>query len=412
LKTLVLLTSEFPYGKGETFLENEYPFLKDNFSQIYFVTEKSSESSRIKSEDDRTFFIDKPRFLERISSLLNLFFWIEIRNLLKKKKLTIYTFRTALYSISKAILIRNLILRSKNLKNLEESIFYSYWMDEKALALTLLKNKSQQLICITRVHGWDVYQDRHRENYLPFRSFILNNMNQTFSISQNGKEYLATKYFQNKYKIKVSRLGAMALQSIPQKKENNTFHVLSISSIISLKRVDKIMNVLSHIPDMKIDWTHIGSGPLQEKLQGLAKEKKIQNPNFSFTFLGQKSNSGVRQFLSENYIDLFINLSETEGIPVSIMEAQSARIPVLASSVGGTPEIVNNENGILVEKDESDEVITQKIKDYFDLSEVEKQKKRERSYQNWKENYNAETNYNEFVKLLLSAEVSKAENNL
>jgi glycosyltransferase involved in cell wall biosynthesis len=109
----------------------------------------------------------------------------------------------------------------------------------------------------------------------------------------------------------------------------------------------------------------------------------------------------VREFLSEQYIDLFINLSETEGIPVSIMEAQSAGITVLATAVGGTPEIVNNENGILVEKDENDEIITQKIIDYFNLPKEEKQKKRELSFQNWKENYNAETNYTHFIQTVL-----------
>jgi len=46
-----------------------------------------------------------------------------------------------------------------------------------------------------------------------------------------------------------------------------------------------------------------------------------------------------------------MNLSETEGIPVSIMEAQSAGVPILATNLGGTSEIVNNENGFLVEKD-------------------------------------------------------------
>jgi glycosyltransferase involved in cell wall biosynthesis len=83
------------------------------------------------------------------------------------------------------------------------------------------------------------------------------------------------------------------------------------------------------------------------------------------------------------------------------MEAQSAGIPVLATAVGGTPEIVNNENGILVDKDEKDELIALKIKNYLDLPEVEKQKKRERSHQNWKENYNAETNFTNFIQTIL-----------
>ncbi|NCO54621.1 MAG: glycosyltransferase, partial [Bacteroidetes bacterium] len=50
-------------------------------------------------------------------------------------------------------------------------------------------------------------------------------------------------------------------------------------------------------------------------------------------------------------VDLFINVSESEGIPVSIMEALSAGIPVIATNVGGTNEIVNNDVGFLIDKE-------------------------------------------------------------
>lgn len=85
------------------------------------------------------------------------------------------------------------------------------------------------------------------------------------------------------------------------------------------------------------------------------------------------------------------------------MEAQSAGIPVLATAVGGTTEIVNNENGFLVEKDVNLKEVVSIIQNYLSSTDEEKQRKRNLSYENWKQNYNAETNYNEFVKLLFSA---------
>ena len=50
------------------------------------------------------------------------------------------------------------------------------------------------------------------------------------------------------------------------------------------------------------------------------------------------------------FLSLFINLSETEGIPVSIMEAISFNIPVLATNTGGVNEIVGESfsTGILI----------------------------------------------------------------
>jgi glycosyltransferase involved in cell wall biosynthesis len=382
-------------------LENEFPFLESRFSSIRILTESNTGASRIESEKTATFSINKPGIRERTSALIHTVFWEEIGYLLKDKKLTTYTLRTAWYSLSKALAVKKTIFRLNEKLNFHDSVFYSYWLDEKAIALSLLKKKHPNVTCISRAHGWDVYQERHKENYLPFRNFILSELDSTFTISQNGKDYLSTQFPSFKEKISISRLGTLGLHQNTTKKEIPNIQILSISSIIPLKRVDKILKVISQITERKIHWTHIGDGLLIDPIQKQAKEKGYQNPNFSFSILGQKSNTEVREFLSKNHIDLFINLSETEGIPVSIMEAQSAGIPVLATAVGGIPEIVNNENGILVDKDEKDEMITQKIIDYFNLPKEEKQKKRERSYQNWKVNYNAETNYTKFIQTLL-----------
>jgi len=95
---------------------------------------------------------------------------------------------------------------------------------------------------------------------------------------------------------------------------------------------------------------------------------------------------------------LFINVSETEGIPVSIMEAQSAGIPVLATNVGGTSEIVDQENGFLVPNDFGVENISSLIIDYLNSDSSIIYTKRVKSYENWNKNYNAQKNYSLFEK--------------
>jgi glycosyltransferase involved in cell wall biosynthesis len=82
------------------------------------------------------------------------------------------------------------------------------------------------------------------------------------------------------------------------------------------------------------------------------------------------------------------------------MEAQSAGIPVLATNVGGTSEIVNNENGFLVDKDFDMDKVVSIIQNYLTSSNDERQLKRYISHENWRQNYNAETNYKEFANLI------------
>lgn len=92
-------------------------------------------------------------------------------------------------------------------------------------------------------------------------------------------------------------------------------------------------------------WTHIGGGPLLRELQALI-ENKSKNLNVILT--GYISNSDVKQLYMMNDFDLFVNMSLSEGIPVSIMEAISFGIPIIATNVGGNAEIVNDETGVLI----------------------------------------------------------------
>lgn len=330
--------------------------------------------------------------------MFNIEFYRELNYIRKQGKFNLTTFRTAWYSLSKATSI------AQQLESLEDkgnSVFYSYWLDEKALALALLKKRKAGLKYVSRAHGYDVYEERHPNNYLPFRNLLAKNLNSVFTISQNGNSYLMNRYTAYKEKIQTSRLGTMPLESIPEKIKFDSIHILSVSSIIPLKRVDKILEVVSSIPNFQIKWTHIGNGSKLEKIKELAIRKAEKNPNFSFELMGNLTNTTVREHLSTRYFHLFINLSETEGIPVTIMEAQSAGIPVLATNVGGTSEIVNNENGVLVNKDFNQEDVVYIIQKYLSSTEEEKQLKRKASYENWKKHYNAETNYTNFIQTIL-----------
>ena len=85
---------------------------------------------------------------------------------------------------------------------------------------------------------------------------------------------------------------------------------------------------------------------LFDKLFELAKSNLKGNVDFEFT--GNISNLEVIQFYKNNYVDLFLNLSSSEGIPYTFMEANSFSIPVIAPNIGGVSEIVTNKNGYLL----------------------------------------------------------------
>jgi len=125
-----------------------------------------------------------------------------------------------------------------------------------------------------------------------------------------------------------------------------------VSSCIHVKRIDKVISGLNEFarqsPSLQIRWTHIGAGPLQEDLETLASRIFTHDSNVSFEFKGAATNEFVNRFYLEEKVDFFINTSESEGIPVSIMEAMAAGVPAVAPDIGGISDLVSNDCGFLL----------------------------------------------------------------
>ena len=144
--------------------------------------------------------------------------------------------------------------------------------------------------------------------------------------------------------------------------------------------------------EYKIEWTHIGDG---KNISKLVRKSENQLKNIKFTFLGNLKNNEVIEYYTSNSVDLFLNVSSTEGLPVSIMEAISFGIPIVATNVGGTSEIVIEDfTGKLLNKDfENIELadIIEKIIQWRANNKYITMRKNCREY--WKKNFEAKQNY-------------------
>ncbi|OGB75312.1 hypothetical protein A2810_02405 [candidate division Kazan bacterium RIFCSPHIGHO2_01_FULL_49_10] len=99
--------------------------------------------------------------------------------------------------------------------------------------------------------------------------------------------------------------------------------------------------VLKKIPKARL--VLVGGGPLRRKLEWLAKKLKIDK---QVVFTGSLSGvSGILQLFT-----VFVLPSKSEAFGISILEAMRAGVPVIATKVGGIPEVVTtNKNGLLVD---------------------------------------------------------------
>jgi len=288
------------------------------------------------------------------------------------------------------------------------AILYTYWNTNITLGLSyFLENKRVSHKLISRAHGADLYYERRRFN--PYYSLRLTQLDALYLVSRFGKIYLSNKFPESKNKYHVSYLGTSNGKHIIHNKAKSDITIASCSTINRIKRVDLIYKSIqlfaSNHKEFNIKWRHMGGGPLELKIKYLIKKSDLRNMDVEIT--GIILNKDIHKYYRNNYVDCFINTSKTEGLPVAIMESQSYGIPTIAPRVGGIPEIVNSQNGILVDARGDVQEISSAIERII-LNKDLRQKLSRNAYQNWKENFNADKNYKNFANCLykmLNAEI-------
>ena len=399
---LYILVENFSNSERESFFEQELPYLVTAFDEVVVIplypdeTKLSFYAPNLRVED-----FDFFKSSNRINTLLNnLFtiiriFWFEIihtHNRVFYLKNFVSNLNQLLFKLAAATNLEKLIRKDIHSK----TVFYSYWFMQWFMALSIIKLKHPKMIIVSRVHGAD-YDENQIKSTLPFRYFQLAQINRIFPVSVFAKTYLQSKFKVESKKIDVSRLGIQSLKYLSPINESE-LHIVSCSSIISLKRVDLIVEILKHI-SIYVKWTHFGDGQLAEDV----KRKALQLGNHvSVNFMGYVSNDIFLNYLKNHSVSFFINVSESEGLPVSMMEAISHGIPLIGTDICGVPEIVVKETGFLFPVNFDPKKIAEKIMFEHEKGSIYAESFRNNIYEFYLKNFKADTNHEKFSIKILS----------
>ena len=408
--TVIVITSEYPYGDGETFLENEIPFLSKSFN-IIIVPAKLHNNKRITPKNIiiRDDFAELQMRRSKIEKFFSaLFVALKFIYEFRYAPLNFAAYRSILAYCSMYATYKIWFDSSLHHETLNKPlIIYSYWLNAGAFAATYFKQRLYNCaLFISRAHRFDLYENSPEKkiHYIPFRKYILRNIDTVYCASNDGAKYLQKKYNRYKNKIDVSMLGVQKQDIVTSISNNDCFHIVSCSNLVKVKRVDRIIMVLKKIYELgterKILWTHIGDkGNLKESLFFFAKQQ-LSKTNILFQCTGTLTNHKVLEFYKSTPVDLFINLSSSEGLPVSIMEALSFGIPVIATNTGGVGELIDDSVGMLINKDISISSIANCIINFMKKDKKIKLKIRRGAFKRWQEKVNASKNYIDFSRQL------------
>ena len=277
-------------------------------------------------------------------------------------------------------------------------LFYTYWRGGSTLALARLARHRPASAVVTRVHRYELYESSFDPPFQPWHPALYQELAMTAAISQDGFDYLQRAGVPAD-RLLLSRLGTEPANGLTAASTDGALRIVSCSFITPVKRVQLIADALLAFarrhPNRVVHWTHFGGGPDLERIRSSLRRGAA---NFHPRLPGQVANQAVMAHYAHEPVDAFILLSESEGLPVSIQEAASAGIPVVATDVGGVRELVTAENGVLLGADPSvSEVVTALECLLLTANPTALSSARAASHLRWSEGFDAEHNHTRFA---------------
>ncbi len=231
-------------------------------------------------------------------------------------------------------------LRSKKI-----NLIHSHRQKENILALiisVLLRNTG----LVSTLHG----MPENPSSKLTFSSiirklnfFILSHyFSRTVAVSNDILGILINRGFPKRKIITIHNGIPLPSFDTDVKNKSRSFTIGTAGRLVPVKDFGLFIDIANYLRNhQNIHFLLAGDGPLEQDLR--CKVSELGLNNFSFSGKIDDMNSFYKQ------IDIFMNTSIHEGIPMTILEAMGLNLPVIAPDIGGIPEIVDhNINGFLV----------------------------------------------------------------
>jgi len=412
-KHLVLLTSGFPYGCNEPFLESEIGHLCEHFYAVTIIA-GSDPNATVRALPENATMVShvtrrSVRYSPRVWGLSILHYLHDaIYSLVYYK---VRPRRSSLYQMLEhwddALPLSEEIdqVIQQSSFSADETVVYSYWLSSLAVSAARIKQRYPSLKVVSRAHGWDLYFERIQSHYLPLRPFLLSQLDGVYPVSGHGATYLDTKLgrrFSNKIEVRYLAVNPPISISRQITERGSAIRIVSCARMVALKRIELIVDALAILNNQSdlplIEWCHLGDGPEEPKITKRVEGMLSAQGCVTVKLLGNLTNTQVLDFYANHAVDLFLSTSQWEGLPVSMMEAASYSIPVIGTDVGGVSEIVLD--GFLLSANPEPAEIANAIRCYLLMPPADREALSRRSKNVWEQKFNAQTVFSDWAQEL------------
>ena len=417
MKTVAFVTATYPYNLNkDQFIDAEIPvwveFASRKLCRLILLPKKKAGGVRsLPSEVELNMtLVDKGKHTRGLIRRLLWFFvalfhpvvWREFGILRRLGKLSVQSVFRSIDRASYVLMYRSIL---KSLIEKEAiDVIYTYWNNEVSYAAAMLKKELPSLKVFSRLHRVDLYEEARSGSYMPYIRQFVNDFDGLFPISEQGNRYLIERYSASQRNIECHYLGVSSCAGdLAGISDSEELYLLSISGCGRVKRIDRIISLLQAFskkyPEITVRWTHIGGGPLLGSLEASA-EALLSDYNVAFEFTGAMPNESVHEYFLNNKVDVLINSSESEGVPVSIMEAMSYGAIIFATDVGGVSELLVEGASYLASNDFLIEDWVEGLASTYSMSKD--WELRQKNVAQIRNNFHSAKNHNVFIQKLIA----------
>ena len=356
-KTIAVITHTFPFGTmQDSFFDDEINMLMKSFDLVFVPTASAKSRQRSPRLNLLKDAVRLPGFQMGIS-------WSRIRWIVIAIKTVLADFiRYELKTMHTGTLRGLLVMLVWTLKTPVELLssnicaVYSFWGTDIGYYGKLLA-KFKAVPLLVRFHRYDLYEESGSAVAFNRSLFADKGVTCVF-LGDGARDYAASISQISNSKVIPLFVRDSPFNGLDRSKDPKTLNVISISSDEPKKRLDKIHDVLRSLQskyDYKVAWKHYGRLASSRPLF----ETDTVSP-INISYMGMMTQQQLREVLMTEKVDFVLFMSDSEGIPYSMLQAMSFGIPVFSTDVGEISSVKLEEYSWLFDvEDEIDSVSNQ-----------------------------------------------------
>ncbi|HQE49948.1 MAG TPA: glycosyltransferase family 4 protein [Fervidobacterium sp.] len=351
---IAYVTAQTPFGPGEAFILEEMLAVTELGVNLLIIPRNPSkevfhkEGERLLGNTVWLPLLDKRIFFNFLKALLSRpHVWSIIGTIFHRSR----TWKIAVKNLAilpKAVFVADLLLN----EGVEH--IHAHWGSTTATMAWIISELTGIPWSIT-LHRWDIKENNMLEEKIRSAKFVR-------CISENGRDELFNtigRKYENR--VKVIHMGVRIPDNrLEPKTHRDVLRIVTPANLLEVKGHKFLIEACSILIERGVDGfqcVFYGEGPLKGILVDMIKDGNLTE---HIKLPGVIPHNELIEMYENHEIDIVVLPSittvngEHEGIPVALMEAMAAGVPVISTTTGGIPELLDSGAGILVPPEDSE----------------------------------------------------------